>query len=99
MANEGLIKNKNVTITLRDNEEYVIKPLTINELIEIWPIIVKLENNKEDVSVELLEDMKKLVFKALRGKVDEEKIGDLVDMVDLQVIVGAVVGQNASKLA
>ena len=98
MSNESLIKNKNVKITLRDNEEYTIKPLTINELIDIWPIIEKLEKNKDEVSVDLLVDMKTLVYKALRGKVDEDKVGDLVDMVDLQNIISAVTGQSINTL-
>ncbi len=98
MSNESLIKNKNVKITLRDNEEYTIKPLTINELIDIWPIIEKLEKNKDEVSVDLLVDMKTLVYKALRGKVDEDKVGDLVDMVDLQIIISAVTGQSINTL-
>lgn len=94
MANENVIDRKKVRITLRDGEEYTIQPLTLNELIEVWPLIAKLENQQDKVSIELLNDMRDLVHVALKGKVEKEKVGDLVDLVDIQKIIAAIVGQN-----
>lgn len=98
MANENLIKTKEVKITLRDDKEYIIKPLTINELIDIWPIIQKLEKNQNEVSVDLLKDMIDLTYKALGEQVKKEDVGNLVDLVDLKTIIGAIVGQNSETL-
>ncbi len=98
MANENLITRKEKEIVLRDGNTYTIKPLTINELIDIWPTIEKLEQSQDKVSVNLLKDMIDLTHKALRGQVKKEDVGDLVDLVDLKVIIGAVVGQNSETL-
>jgi len=57
MSNENVIVSKGVKLTLRDNKEYTVLPLTINKLIEVWPIIMKLEQNKDSVSKELLMEM------------------------------------------
>ena len=96
--NENVINRKEVKIELRDGKKYTIKPLTLNELIDIWPIIQKLEKSQSEVNIDLLEDMIKLTYKALRGQVKKEDVGDLVDLVDLKVIIGAVVGQNSETL-
>ena len=95
MANENVINRKEVKLTLRDGKEYSIQPLTIDELIGVWPIIEKLEQAENKVDVSLLEDIKKLVYAVLKDQVSEEKeVGTLVDMVDLQVIVQAIIGQQ-----
>lgn len=98
MSNENVIDRKKTKITLRDNKEYVLQPLTINELIDLWPIIVKLENNKEDVTVDLLKDMRTLVYRALKNQIEQDKVGDLVDLADIRVIIAAVIGQNQQTL-
>ena len=71
-----------------------IQPLTIDELIEIWPIITKLEKAENKVDIALLEDIKKLVHTVLKDQVEKAKVGKLVDMVDLKVIVSAIIGQQ-----
>ena len=94
MANDNVISRKKTTVTLRDSKDYFIEPLTLNELIKVWPIIQKLEKSGENISAELLESMKDIVYVALQRKVDKEKIGDLVDLIDLKTIIAAIVGQN-----
>jgi len=94
MANENVISRKGKTLKLRDGKEYTIMPLTLNELIKVWPIIQKLEKSQENLDASLLEDMKKIVVVALKGQVQEDKVGDLVDLVDLKDIIGAIVGQQ-----
>lgn len=98
MANENLINRKETKIVLRDGKEYTIRPLTIDQLIDIWPLIQKLEKSQDDVSVELLVDMKKLVAKALGSQVTEEDVGSLVDLVDTKIIISAIVGQSANSV-
>lgn len=93
MANENVIARKKVTIQLRDGKDYYIEPLTLNELIKVWPIIQKLEQSQDKITPELLESMKEIVYVALQRKVEKDKIGDLVDLMDLKEIIGAVVGQ------
>jgi len=93
MANENVISRKGKTLKLRDSKEYTIQPLTLNELIKVWPIIQKLEKSQDNLDASLLEDMKKIVVVALKGQVQEDKVGDLVDLVDLKDIIGAIVGQ------
>lgn len=94
MANENVISRKKVIVTLRDGKHYNIEPLTLNELIEVWPIIQKLEKAQDSITAELLKDMITLVYKALKGQVEEDKVGDLVDLVDLKDIISAIVGQQ-----
>ena len=94
MANENVISRKKVTVTLRDGNKYDIEPLTLNELIEVWPIIQKLEKAQDSITADLLRDMITLVHKALQGKVQKDKVGDLVDLVDLKDIIAAIVGQQ-----
>ena len=97
MANENVIKRKGISITLRDGKEYTVLPLPIDDLIEIWPLVVKLEDKEKDVSVELLNDIKHLVYVALKGsnKIEESEVGKLVDLSDLQEIIKVIVGQKA----
>jgi len=92
MSNENVISKKGIKLVLRDGKEYEVLPLTINSLVEVWPIIMKLEESKDNISKELLMEMIKIVSIALKGQVDEAKIGDLVDLVDLKTIIGAIVG-------
>lgn len=96
MANEDVIKRKGISIVLRDGKEYTVLPLPIDDLIEIWPLVVKLENKEKDVSVELLNDIKKLAYVALKGsnEVNEADVGKIVDMADLQDIIKVIVGQK-----
>jgi len=96
MANENVIKRKGISITLRDNNEYTVLPLPIDDLIEIWPLVVKLENKQADVNVELLKDIKHLAYIALKGSntIEESEVGKLVDLSDLQDIIKVIVGQK-----
>ena len=94
MVNDNVISRKKTTVTLRDGKDYYIEPLTLNELIKVWPIIQKLEKSGENINAELLESMKDIVYVALQRKVDKGKIGDLVDLLDLKAIIAAIVGQN-----
>ena len=98
MANEDVIKRKGTTIILRDGKEYKILPLPIDDLIEVWPLVVKLENKEADINVELLNDIKKLMYIALKSSNDVEEInvGKLVDLEDLQVIIKVIMGQKKS---
>ena len=93
MANENVISKKKTKVSLRDGKDYYIEPLTLNELIDIWPIIRKLEQSKESITVELLKEMIDIVYVALQRQVPKDKIGDLVDLVDLKSIISAIVGQ------
>lgn len=97
MANENVIKRKGVVITLRDDKDYTILPLPIDDLIEIWPLVVKLENKQADVNIELLNDIKHLAYVALKGtnEINESEVGKLVDLADLQEIIKVIVGQKA----
>lgn len=96
MANEDIIKRKGITITLRDGKEYKVLPLPIDDLIEIWPLVVKLENKEEKVDVSLLQDIKSLVYTALKNSndIEESEVGKLVDLADLQDIIKVIVGQK-----
>lgn len=98
MANENVISRKSIKVLLRDGKEYAIEPLTLNELIKVWPIIQKLEKSQDNMDESMLKDMIELVYVALQKKVEKEKVGDLVDLVDLQIIIAAIVGQDSSKL-
>lgn len=93
MANENVISRKRVTVTLRDGKDYYIEPLTLNELIKVWPIIQKLEKSQDSITEDLLDSMKEIVYVALQRKVERDKVGDLVDLVDLKAIIAAIVGQ------
>ena len=101
MANENVIARKSVKLTLRDGKDYQIMPLPIDDLIEIWPIVVKLENKQNDIDVRLLEDIKKLAYVAIKGQNDikEKDVGKLVDLVDLQEIIKVLVGQKNASVA
>lgn len=98
MANENIIARKGVKIILRDDKEYTILPLTLNQLIEIWPTIQKLESKQDDVTADLLKDMIDVAHLALRREVEKDKVGDLVDLVDLQTIIATVVGQSKETM-
>lgn len=93
MSNETVINSKCKKLTLRDGKEYTVRPLSINELISVWPIIKKLEDNKDAVDVDTLESIKKLATVALGDQIVEGDVGDLVDMVDIQEIIAAIMGQ------
>ena len=101
MANEDIIKRKGISIVLRDGKEYTVLPLPIDDLIEIWPLVVKLENKEEKVDVALLHDIKKLVYIALKSSNDvkEEEVGKLVDLADLQDIIKVIVGQKKDTVS
>lgn len=92
MSNEKVISKKGIKLTLRDGKEYEVLPLTINDLIKVWPTIMKLEASKESMSAGLLTEMIDIVEIALQGKVPKDKVGDLVDLVDLKDIITAIVG-------
>jgi len=96
MANENVIARKSVKLTLRDGKEYEVSPLPIDDLIEIWPIVIKLENKEKDIDISLFKDMKKLAYVAIKGQNDvkESEVGKLVDLVDLQEIIKVLVGQK-----
>ena len=98
MANEDVIKRKGISIILRDGKEYMVLPLPIDDLIEIWPLVVKLENKEDNVSVELLNDIKDLIYVALKSsnEIKKEDVGKLVDLEDLQNIIKVIVGQKAT---
>jgi hypothetical protein len=97
MANENVIKRKGIVITLRDGKDYTVLPLPIDDLIEIWPLVVKLENKQANVDVALLNDIKHLTYVALKGsnEIKESEVGKLVDLSDLQEIIKVIVGQKA----
>jgi len=98
MTNEDIISKKEIKITLRDNKVYSVLPLTINELIDIIPIVEKLENKSQKVDIELFSDIKKLVKVALRDQAKGKDVGDLVDMLDIQKIIAAIMGQDIEAL-
>ena len=95
MSNDNVIERKKVTVTLRDGKDYFIEPLTLNELIKVWPTIQKLEKAQDSITAELLKEMIDIVYVALQRKVAKDKIGDLVDLVDLKTIIAAIVGSQA----
>jgi len=103
MANENILSEKEVVVKLK-GAEYKVRPLPINELIEVWPIIEGLEDLKnKPVTVEVLRNMVKLAYVGLKAGgaegLTEKKVGSMVDLVDLQKIIGAMVGQkDISKL-
>jgi len=103
MANENILSEKEVVVKL-GGAEYKIRPLPINQLIEVWPLIERLESLKEKaVTIENLSDMIELAYVGLKAggadKLTKKQVGDMVDLVDLQKIIGAMVGQkNISKL-
>ena len=92
MANENVISRKVTKIKLRDDKEYSIRPLTLNELIKVWPLIQKLEKAKDSMDESLIKSMIDIVDVALQGKVEKDKIGDLVDLADIKIIISAIVG-------
>lgn len=99
MANENVIDRKAVKIILRDDKEYKVLPLTLNQLIKILPTIQKLENKGQQVDESLLEDIKNIAKVALKGQLDKDAdVGDLVDMQDIQKIVAAIMGQSEDTI-
>jgi len=96
MVNEDVIKRKGVKLILRDGNDYVVLPLPIDDLIEVWPLVVKLENKEAKLDVALLKDIKKLLYVALRSfnEIEESKVGKLVDLADMQEIIKVIVGQK-----
>lgn len=92
MANENVISRKATKITLRDGKDYNILPLTLNELMKVWPLIQKLESAKDSMDESLIKSMIDIVDVALQGKVEKDKIGDLVDLADIKIIISAIVG-------
>jgi hypothetical protein len=92
MSNENVINRKATNVTLRDGNVYAIEPLTLNELIKVWPLIQRLEKQSDSMSEELIKDMIEVADVALKGKVDKAVVGDLVDLSHLKDIVTALVG-------
>ena len=105
MVNESILKEKKVEKLLRDGRKYTFLPLTLNELIEIWPLITKIqsfEGSKEPLTVDHLKLMRELMYKVLKTACDditEDKAGDLVDIQDITAIIQIVVGQNEETIA
>lgn len=98
MANEDVIKRKGITITLRDGKDYTVLPLPIDDLIDVLPIITKLEDKGADINKELLDNIKTLVYTALKSSndIDKSEVGKLVDLSDLQEIIKVIMGQKKS---
>lgn len=98
MANEEIRRKKEIKLVLRDGKEYSIRPLVLDKLIEVWPVIEELRSLAEkELDKESLEKMKKLAYVALTNSglsVDEAKIGELVDLDDITRIIGIIVGQK-----
>ena len=103
MVNENILSEKEVSIKLK-GAKYVVRPLPINELIEVWPFIEGLEDLKnKPVTVDVLKKMIKLAYVGLKAGgaegLTEKQVGSMVDLIDLQKIIGAMVGQkDISKL-
>jgi len=93
MSNETVINTKCKKLTLRDGKVYTVRPLSINELIKVWPLIKELEEKADSVDVKMLENIKDLTKIALGGQVTTD-VGDLVDMLDIQEIIAAIMGQS-----
>jgi len=99
MANENVIDRKAVKMVLRDNKEYNVLPLTLNQLIKILPTVQKLENKDQQVNESLIKDIKTIAKVALKGQLPEDTdVGDLVDMQDIQKIIAAIMGQNVDTI-
>lgn len=99
MANENVIDRKAVKMVLRDNKEYNVLPLTLNQLIKILPTVQKLENKDQQVNESLINDIKTIAKVALKGQLHEDTdVGDLVDMQDIQKIIAAIMGQNVDTI-
>ena len=98
MANENIIKRKSVEIELTDGRKVKLSPLPVNDLIDLSPIIAKLEKAKDgEISVGILIDLRKLAYVVLSKQIDdltEEKAGSLIDMIDVQSILAIIVGQK-----
>lgn len=100
--NEHVIVSKEIELTLRDGKKYKIAPLPLDDLIEVWPIIEKLEQSKEKVSIQIVEDIRRLAVVALKANnanVDEESVGKLVDLADMQRIIPVLVGQKTNVVS
>lgn len=99
--NEEVIKRKTIKLHLKDNKEYTIKPLALDRLIEVWPIIEELRKlSKQEVTVESLGKMKEITHVALKDSgydVPKEQIGKLVDLDDITEIIGIIVGQKRQR--
>ena len=87
-----MISKKGIEVTLRDEKVYTVLPLTINDLVKVWPTIMKLEASQDSLSTDLLVEMIDILAIALKGQVAKEDVGDLVDLVDLKTIISAIVG-------
>ena len=102
--NEEVLKNKKVNRVLRDGKTYVIKPLSLNKLIDIWPIIEKLDKMKDDSKIDVgtIKDMRKLAFAVLKESnesiKDENQVGNLIDLADIRDLIAITVGQNEKSL-
>ncbi len=100
MANENIIKRKSVEIVLNDGRKVNLSPLPVNDLIELWPAIAKLEKAKDaEVTVEVLHDLRRIAHAVLSKHIDdltEEESGNLIDMIDVQNILG-IIGQSKIK--
>jgi len=95
MSNENIIQRKERTIVLRDGVTYTLRPLTLNELIGIWPTIEKLQSAGDTLNVSLLEEVKKMMAVVLKGQLDTQKdVGDIIDIESLKEIIQVIVGQG-----
>ena len=89
---------------MRDGKTYLIRPLPLNQLIEIWPTIEKLDGMKADskIGVNVITDMRKLAFKVLKASnkdiTTEEQVGDLIDLADIRELIAITVGQNKESI-
>ena len=70
--------------------------MPLDDLIGVLPLIEKLEDKEINLRKELLEDVKSLVYVALKNSntVEKSEIGKLVDLADLQDIIKVIVGQK-----
>lgn len=102
--NEDALKNKSIEKVLRDGKRYIIRPLTLNKLIDIWPVIEKLDNMKSDekFSNDVIKDMRKLAYVVLKecndDIISEKQVGDLIDLADIKELIAITVGQNKETL-
>lgn len=103
--NEAVIKGKAVKILLRDGAEYTILPLTLNQMLDVWPLVAELyqlNDNPDKMDAAVIKQMIKLVTKLLQDSnypdIDEKKAGDLVDLKDIKRLIAIVMGQNPDML-
>lgn len=99
--NEAIFKAKAQDVLLRDGKKYTLMPLTINQVIDVWPLIAELDKLNDDpraLNEDTFGKMRKLVSELLKASgydgITEKKVGDLVDLADIRQIIAIVIGQN-----